>query len=65
MLFTIEEVNVMLDRHHNGVERTWFLVKKVDPVVTKECVKEVVCRCSRCQSIDYRFCAYEACRGRH
>ena len=34
------------------VERTGFLAKKMDPAVTEECVKEVVKRCSRCQSID-------------
>ena len=52
MRITVEEVKALHDRHHMGVERTWFLVKRVDPAVTKECVKEVVKRCSRCQSID-------------
>ena len=52
MQITIDEVKAMHDRHHIGVERTWFLAKKVDPVVTSECVKEVVKRYSRCQSID-------------
>ena len=40
------------DRHHMGVERTWFLAKKIDPSVSKDSVKEVVKSCERCQSID-------------
>ena len=39
-------------RHHFGVERTWYLAKQVDPAVTKEAVKKVVRECKRCQSID-------------
>ena len=52
MHLSISEVKAMHDRHHMGVERTLFLARKVDPAVTKECVREVVRRCPRCQSID-------------
>ena len=38
--------------HHMGVERTWFLAKKMDESVAKEAVKKVVRECQRCQSID-------------
>ena len=46
------DVKKLHDRHHMGVERTWFLAKKIDPSVTKNKVKEVVKNCIRCQSID-------------
>ena len=39
-------------KHHMGVERTWFLAKKVDGSVDKEAVKRVVRQCQQCQSID-------------
>lgn len=35
-----------------GVEKTWFLAKKVDGSVDKEAVKRVVRQCQQCQSID-------------
>ena len=38
--------------HHMGVDRTLFLARKVDPMVTREAVRRVVSGCERCQSID-------------
>ena len=38
--------------HHMGVERTWFLAKKLDESVEKEEVKKVLRECQQCQSID-------------
>ena len=46
--------------HHMGVERTWYLVKKVDPRITKEQVRQVVKTCDRCQSIDPAPSTHEA-----
>ena len=49
---SVEEVRSMHRQHHMGVERTWFLAKKVDPDVSKDTVKRVVRQCEPCQSID-------------
>ena len=38
--------------HHMGVERSWYLAKKVDESVGKEDVKRVVRECQQCQSIN-------------
>ena len=38
--------------HHFGKERTLYLVRKVNPNITMEAVKEVVEQCRECQSID-------------
>ena len=38
--------------HHMGVERTLYLVQKVDPHIKQEEVQKVVKKCVRCQSID-------------
>ena len=38
--------------HHMGVERTLYLVRKVDPHIKREEVQKVVKNCVRCQSID-------------
>lgn len=48
------------DMHHFGVDRTLFLARKVDPRITKEAVRTVVERCSRCQSIDPAPSRHEA-----
>ena len=40
------------NRHHVGVDRSWFLMKKVDPTVTRKTVENIVKECHRCQSID-------------
>jgi len=45
-------VKQLHDKHHMGVERTWYLAKKVDPQITKEQVKRVVKNCERCSRID-------------
>ena len=42
----------MHEKHHMGVERSWFLAKKVDETVGKDEVKKVVRECQQCQSID-------------
>ena len=49
---SVESVRDMHERHHFGVERSWFLAKQVDKEVEKELVKTVVRGCQRCQSID-------------
>ena len=49
---SVEEVGEMHRRHHMGVERSWFLAKRMDEDVQKEVVKEVVRRCRECQSIN-------------
>lgn len=38
--------------HYIRVERTLYLVRKIDPDITKEAVKRIVKLCTRCQSID-------------
>ena len=38
--------------HHMGVERTLYLVRKVDPHIKQEEVQKVVKNCIRCQLID-------------
>ena len=48
----IEEVRAMHEQHHMGVERTWYLAKKMGRGVDKDMVKRVVSQCERCQSID-------------
>lgn len=47
-----EEVERLHRDHHMGVERTWYLAKKIDSTVDKETVKKVVRQCPQCQSID-------------
>jgi len=49
---SVDEVREMHDHHHMGVERTWYLTKKVDETTPKEVVKKVVGQCGSCQSID-------------
>lgn len=48
----LEEVRKHHEQHHFGVERSWYLMKEMEPGVTKEEVKKVVRECERCQSID-------------
>ena len=48
----MEEVKELHDKHHMGVERSWYLAKQVDKNVTKDDVKKVVKKCVPCQSID-------------
>ena len=48
----LEEVKKMRDEHHMGVERTWYLAKRLDKSAEKETVKAVVRQCQQCQSID-------------
>ena len=38
--------------HHFGKERTLYLVRKVNPNITMEAVKEVMEQCRECQSIE-------------
>ena len=45
----LEELHAM---HHMGVERTLYLVRKVDLHIKREEVQKVVKNCVRCQSID-------------
>ncbi|GFR89469.1 Pol polyprotein [Elysia marginata] len=40
------------NQHHFGVERTWYLAKRVNPTAKKEDIKKIVRECERCQSID-------------
>ena len=47
-----EQLKEMHSKHHMGVERSWFLAKKVDSSVDKEAVRRVVRQCQQCQSID-------------
>ena len=49
---SIEEVKRMHDLHHMGVERSWFLAKRVEPSLQKEVIKKVVRQCEQCQSIN-------------
>lgn len=49
---TVDEVRDLHDSHHMGVERTWFLAKRVDDKIPKEVVKMVVKQCNQCQTID-------------
>ena len=48
----LEDVERLHTDHHMGVERTWYLAKKIDGTVDKETVKKVVRQCQQCQSID-------------
>ena len=48
----IEDVKTLHDKHHMGVERSWYLAKKIDESVGKDDVKSVVKNCDKCQSID-------------
>ena len=48
----LEEVKKMHNEHHMGVERTWYLAKRLDKSAEKETVKAVVRQCQQCQSID-------------
>ena len=40
------------NKHHMGVDRTLYIARKIDPMITKVEVKKVVNRCERCQTID-------------
>ena len=42
----------MHEMHHLGVDRSLYLARKVDPVVTRQSVQRVVKGCERCQRID-------------
>ena len=48
----IDEVRKMHEKHHMGVERSWFLAKKMGGEVDKDMLRKVVSQCERCQSID-------------
>ena len=48
----IGELEELHGMHHLGVERTLYLVWKVDPHIKQEEVQKVVKNCIRCQSID-------------
>ena len=48
----IGELEELHGMHHMGVERTLYLVWKVDPHVKREEVQKVVKNCVRSQSID-------------
>ena len=47
-----EDLKDLHNMHHFGMERTLYLVRKVNPNITMEAVKEVVEQCRECQSID-------------
>ncbi|XP_029639548.1 uncharacterized protein LOC115214489 [Octopus sinensis] len=49
--------------YHLGVDRTLYLVKKIDNDVTRRSIREVVGSCDRCQSIDPAPCGHE--QGNH
>ena len=40
------------EMHHLGVDRSLYLARKVDPMVTRQSVQRVVKGCERCQRID-------------
>ena len=42
----------MHEMHHLGVDRSLYLARKVDPMVTRQSVQRVVKGCERCQRID-------------
>ena len=44
----IEELEELHGMHHMGVERTLYLVRKVDPHIKREEVQKVVKNCIRC-----------------
>ena len=46
--------------HHMGVDRTLYLARKVDPLVSREAVRRMVGSCDRCQSIDPAPVTHEA-----
>ena len=46
------DVETMHAAHHMGVERSWYLAKKVNPEVPKDEVKKAVKKCEECQRID-------------
>ena len=48
----VVDVKTLHDKHHMGVERSWYLAKKENEMVGKDDVKRVVRNCARCQSID-------------
>ncbi|KAK3882626.1 hypothetical protein Pcinc_012994 [Petrolisthes cinctipes] len=50
----------MHNMHHMGVERTLYLARKVDPMVSRLAVKDVVRSCDNCQSIDPAPSVHEA-----
>ena len=49
---TYDEVKEHHDMHHMGIDKTLYLIRKVDRSVNKETVRQVVRQCMRCQSID-------------
>ena len=48
-----EQLKERHGEHHMGVEKTWFLAKKVDGSVDKKAVKRVVRQCQQCQSMGF------------
>lgn len=48
----VVNVEEMHNMHHVGVDRTLFLVRKVDPNISRRSVQEVVRNCVKCQSVD-------------
>ncbi|XP_068240133.1 uncharacterized protein [Palaemon carinicauda] len=48
----VVDITELHSKHHMGIDRTLYLAKKLDPQVSRECVKKVVQCCDRCQSID-------------
>jgi len=49
---TADEVKNIHRQHHMGVERTWYLAKRVDETTPKEVVRKIVRQCEQCQRID-------------
>ena len=47
-----DEIKGHHSMHHMGIDRTLYLVCKVNPTVSKEIVQRVVRRCVGCQSTD-------------
>ena len=42
----------MHEMHHLGLDRSLYVARKVDPMVTRQSVQRVVKGCERCQRID-------------
>ncbi|XP_064122693.1 uncharacterized protein LOC135226942 [Macrobrachium nipponense] len=48
----VVDLTELHNKHHTGIDRTLYLAKKLDPEVSRECVKKVVQCCDDCQSTD-------------
>ncbi|XP_068200690.1 uncharacterized protein [Palaemon carinicauda] len=48
----VVDITELHNKHHIEIDRTLYLAKKLDPQVSRECVKKVVQCCDCCQPID-------------